>query len=75
MMRRARLYVEDVLRAIEQVVAFTEGMDEAAFAADARTQLAVLRLFEVMGEAAKRVPPDVRARAPGVPWREMGRMR
>jgi uncharacterized protein with HEPN domain len=38
-------------------------------------QDAVLRNLEIVGEAAKRVSPDLRERAPGVPWREMAGMR
>lgn len=34
-------------------------------------QDAVVRNLEIVGEAAKRVPPSLRERAPGVPWREM----
>jgi uncharacterized protein with HEPN domain len=38
-------------------------------------QDAVVRNLEIVGEAAKRVSPGLRKRAPGVPWREMSGMR
>ncbi len=75
MRRQARLYVEDVLRAIERIEAFAEGMGAEDFARDEKTQFAVLRALEIMGEAAKHVPPEVRARVPAVPWREMAELR
>jgi uncharacterized protein with HEPN domain len=46
-----------------------------AFKADEKTQYAIARALEIIGEAAKRVPKDFRARYPEIPWREMPGMR
>jgi len=46
-------------------------MDEAAFAADLKTIHAVTRCVEIIGEAARAVPDDIRARAPDVPWAQI----
>ncbi len=60
--------------AIDRALAYTEsGRDE--FFATLMVQDAVVRNLEIVGEAAKRVAPDLRERAPGVPWREMAGMR
>lgn len=70
-----RVRVEDMLEAIERVSAYVEGMSRADFVADARTQDAVLRNLEVLGEASKRVPYSIQHRHPDIPWSRIGDMR
>ncbi len=53
---------------------FTEGMTFETFERDEKTVDAVLRNFEVIGEAAKNVPMDVREDHDEVPWSEMAGM-
>ena len=74
-MRDYRLYLKDILAAMESIEAFAAGMDLEAFRADDKTASAVIRKFEIIGEAAKGVPEDVRQRYPQVPWKEMAGMR
>jgi uncharacterized protein with HEPN domain len=50
-------------------------MDYEAFVANPMVQFAVTRCLEVIGEAARHVPPDVQARCPEVAWRQMNDMR
>jgi len=50
-------------------------MSFEVFAADKKTVNAVIRSLEVMGEAAKRIPDDIRRRYPDIPWRRMAGMR
>ena len=45
------------------------------FAQDQKTIYAVVRAFEIIGEAAKKVPPSVRKRHAKVPWKQMAGMR
>jgi uncharacterized protein with HEPN domain len=68
-------YAADILTSCQEVQEFTQGMDFAAFAADKKTVNAVIRSLEVLGEAAKRIPEDMRVRYPGVPWKRMAGMR
>lgn len=67
--------VEDIVREIDEIEAFVQGMDRFAFATDARTLRAVLANFTIIGEATGHVPPEVRERAPQVAWRQMRDMR
>ena len=74
-MRDASLYLSDILSATEAIERFVDGMDYAAFVGDDKTSSAVLRKFEVIGEAAKYVPDPVKERFPTIPWKLMAGMR
>ena len=60
--------IRDILDAIAEIQAFTEGMNYESFTADARTIRAVELDFIVIGEAANQLPDDIEARYPEIPW-------
>jgi uncharacterized protein with HEPN domain len=68
-------YLQHILDAILKVETYLRGMSEADFMAHSRTQDAVLRQLEIIGEATKRIPPDVRDRSPETPWQDIAGMR
>jgi uncharacterized protein with HEPN domain len=74
-MRDYKLYVKDILEAAEAIESFVEGIDFEKFRADDKTTSAVIRKFEIIGEAAKHVPDALRDKYPTVPWKEMAGMR
>jgi len=74
-MRELRIYLHDILSACESVGTFTAGMDFEAFRKDDKTASAVIRKFEVIGEATKQLPDEFRQAHPEIPWKEMAGMR
>lgn len=68
-------FVEDILDAMDKVELLVEGVDYDRFEADFRINFAVVRALEIIGEASKRLPDDLRQRYPAVPWKGMAGMR
>ncbi len=73
--REWRVRVEDILGSITKIERYTAGMTFDTFQGDDRTVDAVIRNFQIIGEAARHVPPEVESRFPHVPWIEMRGMR
>ena len=69
------LFLKDMRRFCAKVTRYTEGLDQPQFLADELIVDAVLRNLELLGEAAKQIPPDVRLRHPTVPWRRIAGLR
>ncbi|OYR64408.1 HepT-like ribonuclease domain-containing protein [Halorubrum ezzemoulense] len=68
-------YLDDILDGVEKIKRYTREMTYEEFVEDPKTVDAVLRNFEVIGEAAKNVPDDIRQEYDDVPWSEMAGMR
>lgn len=75
MPRDSKLLLEDILAACRKIEQFTADLTESQLLQDPRTYDAVLRNLEVIGEAAKGLPPGVRNLCPDIPWRKIAGMR
>jgi uncharacterized protein with HEPN domain len=73
--RTYRMFLEDMLIAMNRVTEYISGLTFTEFKQDYKTVDAVIRNFEVIGEASKNIPKEVKLRYPIVPWDEMYLMR
>ena len=75
MTRDVRVYLEDILDSIARIEEYVAGRDEAHFLANVQLQDAVLRRLEIIGEAVKGVPPELRDHHPEIPWKTIAGLR
>lgn len=72
MIKRVReLFMQDILDAIDSIQEYVGQMSEIEFYQDRKTQDAVLRCFEIIGEAAKNLSADLRKNHPEIVWRKI----
>ena len=66
--RSTRLLLEDILLSIDKIMLYTQNLSFEAFIQDDKTIDAVIRNFEIIGEAAHRLPDDIKEQYTTVDW-------
>jgi uncharacterized protein with HEPN domain len=75
MKRDISLFLKDILNAIVSIEIFIENLSFADFKNDDKTTSAVIQKIEIIGEATKNIPQNIRLQYNDIPWKEMAAMR
>ena len=73
--RNEKLYIKDILSAIKHIENYTEGISFEKFSDDQMIIDAVVRNFEIIGEAAQKISQKTKFSAPEIPWQDIVGMR
>ena len=68
-------FLSDIQEAVHRIADYTHGMDYGMFLGDTRTQDAVIRNLEIIGEATKHLSEQLRSAWTDIPWRSMAGIR
>ncbi len=75
MLRGYRIYIDDILEAIKKIESYTENFSYEEFARNKMVTDAVVRNLEIIGEAVKKIPPEIKAKHPEIEWRKIAGLR
>jgi uncharacterized protein with HEPN domain len=69
--RTIRHHLDDIALSMERIIEYIGEMDFTSFSKDHKTVDAVIRNFEIIGEASKNLPSEFKENHPTIPWSEM----
>jgi len=75
MKRDYKLYIKDILNSILKTEEFIGDMSYRDFIEDDKTSSAIVRKLEIIGEASKNIPKEIRMKYKEIPWSDMAKMR
>ena len=75
MNEKTLIYLKDINKAIDSINTFIEGLSFEQFKSDDKTASAVIRKFEIIGEATKNLPDLIKEKYPQIPWKDIAGMR
>jgi uncharacterized protein with HEPN domain len=73
--RDYRDFLNDLVAACRSIIRFADGMTLDAYLADERTRYAVMRGYEILGEAVRHLPESLKLANPDIPWTTMAAVR
>lgn len=73
--RQLKLLLEDILESAEKIISYTRGLTYEEFIVDSKTIDAVVRNFEIIGEAANRLPDEFKELHNEIDWHKMRGLR
>ena len=71
MKRNAQVYVDDILECLERIEEYVEGWDVDDFEGNFQLQDSVIRRLEIIGEAAKNMPEEIKQKHSKIPWKKI----
>lgn len=75
MTKQVDVYLADILQSIALIEKYVADTPYSRIQTDTETQDAIIRRLEIIGEAVKQLPDDVRAKHPHIPWKQIAGMR
>jgi len=69
--RAYKHFLKDISDSCRKIREYTKGMDIHSFTSDEKTFDAVIRNFEIIGEAANKLPQEIKSKYSEIPWRDM----
>ena len=73
--RNPKIFLKNILESIERIEEYTQGKTEDEFLDNYEKQDAIMKRLEVIGEAVKNIPKEVKNRHPQIQWKEIAGMR
>jgi len=73
--RDVRLYLEDILESITLIIQYCGDLTKDEFEEEIEKQDSIIRRLEIIGEAARQIPDNLKMENPDIPWRDIGDFR
>ena len=74
-MEKPEVYLQDILESIEKIENYLEGLKAMDFESNYAIQDAVMRRLEIIDEAVKHLPEEIKSKYPDTPWKDIAGMR